>query len=129
VPSPIFLPPPWGLAGDIGLQHNKYDAFPCVLEPFSVLSLDSTGTLVPTILQVNDCARFPCRQCDGHCGTTNITATSIRPNLNMPGWDLIDFTLPASLAGAGDVPIVVSLNPGGFTSRPADTAPHITISP
>jgi hypothetical protein len=42
--------------------------------------------------------------------------------------DQINLTLPASLAGAGDVPVIVTVNTGtAFTSRPADTAPHITI--
>ena len=40
-----------------------------------------------------------------------------------------DALLPASLAGAGDVPVIVTVvtTAGTFTSRPADTAPHITI--
>jgi hypothetical protein len=48
----------------------------------------------------------------------------------MPGFDIINFTLPASLAGAGDVPVVVSVSKNGVTtvSRPAATAPHITIN-
>jgi len=106
-------------------------AFPCLQEPFSVMSPDSTGTLVPTILQLNltgvrtvtDAAQVKVT-----IGTTDITATSIRPNPNMPGWDLIDFTLPSSLAGAGDVPIIVTIGSGG-SSRAADSAPHVTISP
>jgi hypothetical protein len=49
----------------------------------------------------------------------------------MPGFDIINFALPASLAGAGDVPIQVTFaRSGGITtvSRPPDTAPHITIN-
>jgi hypothetical protein len=48
----------------------------------------------------------------------------------MPGFYQIDVLLPASLAGAGDVPIVVSVVVGTqtFTSRPVDTAPRITIN-
>ena len=109
-------------------------AFPCLLEPFSVMSPDNTATLAPTILQLNLSGvrlATEAAQVTVTIGTTNITATSIRPNPNMPGWDQIDFTLPASLAGAGDVPIVVSIFIGGaaFNSRAADTAPHVTISP
>jgi len=59
--------------------------------------------------------------------TANILA--VRPNPEMAGFDIINFSLPASLAGAGDVPIQVSFSRGGTTtSRPADTAPHITIN-
>jgi hypothetical protein len=48
----------------------------------------------------------------------------------MPGFDIVTFTLPASLAGAGDVPIQVAFVRGttSAVSRPADTAPHITIN-
>jgi hypothetical protein len=48
----------------------------------------------------------------------------------MPGFDVIQFKLPAALAGAGDVPIIVTVTRtiGTFTSRPAATAPHITIN-
>jgi len=66
-------------------------------------------------------------------GTTAITGGAIlavQPNPEMPGWDIIKFTLPASLAGAGDVPVVVTVSKNGVTtsSRPADSAPHITIN-
>jgi uncharacterized protein (TIGR03437 family) len=64
-------------------------------------------------------------------GTTTLSGAAIigfRPSLT-PGFDQIEVELPASLAGAGDVPVIVSATVGGatFTSRPADTAPHITI--
>lgn len=69
-------------------------------------------------------------------GTTDITGTAdpntspvrIGPS-NTPGFDQVTVTLPASLAGAGDVPVIISVVSGGvtFTSRPADTAPRITI--
>ena len=64
-------------------------------------------------------------------GTTTLSGTSIisvRPSLT-PGFDQIEVELPATLAGAGDVPVIVSATVGGatFTSRPADSAPHITI--
>jgi hypothetical protein len=67
-------------------------------------------------------------------GTTAITGggiTFVGPNQSMPGFDLLTFTLPESLAGAGDVPVVVTVNKSGltFTSRAAATAPHITINP
>jgi uncharacterized protein (TIGR03437 family) len=67
-------------------------------------------------------------------GTTDISGDTIvfvGPNKLMPGFDIVNFKLPASLAGAGDVPIIVTVTKSGaaFSSRPADTAPHITISP
>jgi hypothetical protein len=65
-------------------------------------------------------------------GTTAIPAANViavRPNPEMPGFDIINFTLPSTLAGAGDVPIQVTHVRGITTlSRPADTAPHITIN-
>jgi uncharacterized protein (TIGR03437 family) len=64
-------------------------------------------------------------------GTTDLTGASIisfGPS-NTPGFDQIIVELPASLAGAGDVPVIVSATAGGttFTSRPAESAPRITI--
>ncbi|HEX8283723.1 MAG TPA: hypothetical protein VF588_10235 [Pyrinomonadaceae bacterium] len=71
-------------------------------------------------------------------GTTDITGTAdpntspikIGPS-NTPGFDQITVTLPASLAGAGDVPVIITVTAAGgpFSSRPADTAPRITILP
>jgi uncharacterized protein (TIGR03437 family) len=48
-----------------------------------------------------------------------------------PGFDIINFTLPASLAGTPNATVVVTFTrTGGFssTSRPAATAPLITIN-
>jgi uncharacterized protein (TIGR03437 family) len=64
-------------------------------------------------------------------GTTDITGASIisvGPS-NTPGFDQIVVELPATLAGAGDVPIIVTVttSAGTFSSRPADSAPRITI--
>jgi uncharacterized protein (TIGR03437 family) len=64
-------------------------------------------------------------------GTTDLTGSAIISfgASNTPGFDQVIVELPATLAGAGDVPVIVSVAVGGvtFTSRPADTAPHITI--
>jgi len=64
-------------------------------------------------------------------GSTTLSGASIistGPSLT-PGFDQIIVELPASLAGAGDVPVIVSATVGGatFNSRPADSAPHIKI--
>jgi hypothetical protein len=57
---------------------------------------------------------------------------SVQPLPENPGFETINFTLPASLAGAGDVPIQVTFTrvaPAfSSVSRPAATAPHITIN-
>jgi uncharacterized protein (TIGR03437 family) len=69
-------------------------------------------------------------------GTTDIVGTATAATTpitisqsDLPGTDQIDVTLPASLAGAGDVPVIVTILNGGttFASRPADTAPRIRI--
>ena len=105
-------------------------------EPFSVTSDDGTGTQVPTRLELSVTGvRFAARtEISVTVGTTAITGDaiiSVQPNREMPGFDIITFTLPASLAGAGDVPIQVTFTRGTqqtALSRPADTAPHITIN-
>ena len=104
-------------------------------EPFAVMSLNDQNQLVPTELEVTltGVRNVTPSEVTVTVGTTAITGSAIRVvrPLDLPGFDIITFVLPASLAGAGDVPIVVSVLRSGvtFTSRPADTAPHITISP
>ncbi len=66
-------------------------------------------------------------------GTTDITGASILSaalQRDQPGFYQIDFRPPTSLAGAGDVPIIVTvtINNVTYTSRPADTAPRILIN-
>jgi uncharacterized protein (TIGR03437 family) len=102
----------------------------CVGEPFSVTSVDATGATVPTVLEINLTGiRFAAKtSVTVRIGTTDITGdnvTFVGPT-GVPGFDKIDVKLPATLAGAGDVPIIVTV--GIITSRPADTAPHITIN-
>jgi hypothetical protein len=64
-------------------------------------------------------------------GSTEIPAAQITTNavLTEPGVYTVDFTLPASLAGSGDQPIVVSVVSGTteYFGRLADTAPRISI--
>ena len=64
-------------------------------------------------------------------GTKTVTgATAVIPMLtDAPGFEQINVTLPADFAGLGDQPLIVSIVAGGvtYTSRPADTAPHIRI--
>jgi hypothetical protein len=66
-------------------------------------------------------------------GTTILTGAAIvavAPR-EMPGFDQIDVTLPASAAGSCNVPVIVSVvnGPDTFTSRPADSAPVTSIGP
>lgn len=104
-------------------------------EPFNVTSTDASGATVPTVIQLNVTGlrlAIPA-EVTVTVGTTAITGgaiLSVQPNREMPGFDIINFTLPASLAGAGDVPVVVTVSKNGVTtsSRPADTAPRITIN-
>jgi uncharacterized protein (TIGR03437 family) len=63
-------------------------------------------------------------------GTGDLNTSPVKVSAsNTPGFDQVTVTLPASLAGAGDVPVIITVTLGGttFTSRPADTAPRITI--
>jgi hypothetical protein len=105
-------------------------------EPFQVKSLDQSNNLVATVLEVTlTGVRFATpSEVTVTVGTTTISGAAILfvgPNRDMPGFDLLTFTLPESLAGAGDVPISVTVIKNGVTSssRPAATAPHITINP
>ena len=104
-------------------------------EPFSVTSTDASGASVPTVIEltVTGVRNVVASEVTVTVGTTAITGASITfvgKNTEMPGFDFINFTLPAALAGAGDVPVIVSVTRSGatFTSRPADTAPRITIN-
>ena len=104
-------------------------------EPFSVTSLNSSGATVPTVIElsVTGVRGAAPAEITITVGTTAITGTAIltvQPNREMPGFDIINFTLPASLAGAGDVPVQVTFLRAGLTtvSRPAATAPRITIN-
>ncbi|HEX7296947.1 MAG TPA: hypothetical protein VF251_14430 [Pyrinomonadaceae bacterium] len=104
-------------------------------EPFSVTSPDPGGNNVATILElsVTGVRSVLAAEVTVTVGTTAITAGDIvfiGPNKEMPGLDIINFKLPASLAGAGDVPVVVTVNKSGLmvTSRPSSSAPHITIN-
>jgi hypothetical protein len=104
----------------------------CVMGPFNVTTPDSTGTAVPTVLEIHltGVRNAVVAETKATIGTTDINAGSVRRNINMFGEDLITITLPASLAGAGDVPLIVTVTKTGgiFTSRGAATAPHIVIN-
>jgi uncharacterized protein (TIGR03437 family) len=112
--------------GDAGGRAIAFDANTQTSEPFTVdqtIALSVTGVRFASASEITVTV-----------GTTAISGAAsilaVKPNPEMPGFDTIQFTLPAALAGAGDVPIQVSFTRAGVTttSRPADTAPHITIN-
>ena len=104
-------------------------------EPFPVKSLDANGNLVATVLEVNltGVRNVATTEISVTVGTTAIGVSDIifvGPNREMPGFDTFQFRLPESLAGAGDVPIVITVTKSGtFTSRPAANSARITIAP
>ena len=101
----------------------------CVIEPFKVTSLDSTGASVATVLELHlsGVRNVVAGETKITIGTTDIIPTSVRRNTNMYGYDIITFTLPATLV-PGDYPIIVTVTKNGtFSSREATTAPKIQI--
>lgn len=113
-------------------------------EPFTVTTtyVNSQGQSVtePTLLRVmltgvRGVARgaITVRLVRSDGTNTDVTGDAIPRDpqaTDAPGIFTLDFRLPASLAGAGDVSIVVLVNTGGqtFSSRPAETAPRFRIS-
>jgi hypothetical protein len=123
--QPDILTTSSGAGGRAGALNTNGTA-----EPFSVTTNNSPTVIQLSLTGVRNAVRS---EITVTVGTTAITGDAIQlvlPNVKMPGFDFINFALPASLAGAGDVPIVVTFTRGGLTttSRPADTAPHITIN-
>ena len=126
---------------------------PCVAspgEPFAVTTTRPKGSgsgdctsaeteTVPTrlLIMLTGIRNAPTNTITVRIGTTDILGTAdvttgpikFSGASNTPGFDQIIVELPASLAGAGDVPVIVTVvtSGGTFTSRPADSAPHITI--
>jgi uncharacterized protein (TIGR03437 family) len=98
----------------------------CSPEPFTVTTNDGTGAQVPTVLRVSltGIRGAAASTVTVTVGTTAIVATAAR-SLDLPGNDQVDIILPATV-DTGDLPIVVTI--GTASSRPKDTAPHITIN-
>jgi uncharacterized protein (TIGR03437 family) len=103
-------------------------------EPFTVTSPNQLGQTVPTVLRIilTGVRNVTTSQVTVRIGTTDLTGAAILfvGPTDTPGLDQIDVQLPASLAGAGDVPVIVSVTINGvtYTSRPADTASRIQIN-
>lgn len=104
--------------------------------PFDITSLDESGNTVPTVVELSLTGVRIANKTELTItiGTTQILSdqiTLLQSNPEMPGFDIVNFSLPASLAGSGDVPIVVSFfRIGGVTtsSRSTATAPIIHIN-
>jgi uncharacterized protein (TIGR03437 family) len=98
----------------------------CSPEPFTVTTNDGTGTQVPTKLRVSltGVRGTIASSITVTVGTTAIVASANR-SLDLPGNDQVDIVLPSTV-DTGDLPIVVTV--GTASSRPKDTAPHITIN-
>lgn len=115
--------------GDANGRALARNATTLTAEPFSVTTDGNPTVIQLTVTGVRFAART---EITVTVGTTVISGdgiVSVTPNREMHGFDFINFTLPASLAGAGDVPIQVQFARGVTTvSRPAATAPRITIN-
>jgi uncharacterized protein (TIGR03437 family) len=116
--------------GDEGGRAVATNAANGTSEPFDV-----TTNGAPTVIQLNvtGVRLATTAEITVTVGTTAISGTAITAvakNPEMHGFDIINFTLPASLAGSGDVPVQVQFVRAGLTtvSRPAATAPRITIN-
>lgn len=103
-------------------------------EPFNVTTLKRRGgRRVPTVLRLflTGVNNVPAANLTVRIGSTTLTGTQLTTGavLNEPGVYTIDFALPATLLGAGDVPIIVSVTVNGVTysSRLDDTAPRVRI--
>lgn len=103
-------------------------------EPFTVRTIKRRGSRkVPTVLRVylTGVNFFARTAISIRVGSQTITGASILTDAveREPGVFTIDFTLPPELDGAGDVPIIVTVNVGGttFSSRLDDTASRFRI--
>ncbi len=103
-------------------------------EPFAVTTVKRKGgRRVPTVLRVFLTGAEFVNSTDVmiRVGSTVISGTQIRTNsvTREPGVNTFDFTLPAALNGAGDVPIIITITLNGvaYQSRLDDTAPVFRI--
>jgi uncharacterized protein (TIGR03437 family) len=103
-------------------------------EPFTVTTVTPRRPRAPTVLRIimTGVLGAPVSTISVKIGTTTLSGTAIKSDgvpTDMPGFQSIDVQLPADLAGAGDVPVIVIITTGGstFSSRVEDTAPHISI--
>jgi hypothetical protein len=118
-----------------GGRASVFNATNSVLtgEPITITTVKiKGGRRVATVFRVflTGVGGVPSSAISIRVGTRDISGTAISaPVLREPGIYSIDFTLPIELRGAGDVPIIVTVNAGGtiFQSRLEDTAPRFRI--
>jgi hypothetical protein len=103
-------------------------------EPFTVTTVKTKGGVrVPTVLRLyatgianGDSSVFTIR-----IGSVSIAGASVLTGgiIREPGVYTLDFTLPSTLNGAGDQPVVLSVNVNGtvFQSRLDDTTSFVRI--
>ncbi len=108
-------------------------------EPFTVTTLRLRGgRRVPTVLRLflTGVNNVPTNNVPPNILTVRVGSVTLIPIpvpatavLREPGVYSIDFALPPELLGAGDVPIIVTVNVNGtlFQSRLDDTAPRFRI--
>jgi uncharacterized protein (TIGR03437 family) len=104
-------------------------------EPFTIRTFRLRGSrLVPTVLRIylTGVDNLAASSFSGiRIGNTQIPLANVLTGATLvePGVYSIDITLPASLAGAGDQPLIIAVTVNGvtYTSRLDDTAPRIFI--
>lgn len=119
--------------GGRAIIYNVINRVP-TREPFTVYTIQLRGgRRVQTKLRLylTGVANADASVISVKIGTVTISGSLIQTGgiQREPGVYTIDFLLPPELRGAGDQPIIVTLNAGGtlFSSRLEDTAPHVTI--
>jgi uncharacterized protein (TIGR03437 family) len=102
----------------------------CILEPFNVTTPNASGTPVPTILEVHltGVRGTPGSGINVIIGTTTIAGSNNIVS-DLPGFDLVVITLPATVDRGDNLPVVVRV--GSATSRPTpgDAPPLVKINP
>lgn len=104
-------------------------------EPFPIRTFKLRGSrLVPTVLRVYITGLDPrisqaVTVRIGNSSEIVVDTVTTPPVLVEPGVYALDFSLPATLQGAGDQPIILTITAGGtvYQSRLDDTAPRLTI--
>jgi uncharacterized protein (TIGR03437 family) len=127
VSQPDIYTVPRGPGGRAVVCNRTAAGSGCIMEPFDV----TTGG-VATLLEIHTTGLRgeSINEVSVTIGSTAITPTNVINNINFFGEDLVTVALPASLAGAGDVPVVITVTKTGgpFQSRAAATAPKIRIN-
>ena len=132
ISQPDIYTVPRGPGGRAVVCNRTVAAGGCIMEPFNVTTADATGAQVPTLLEIHATGLRGelTTEVSVTIGTVAITPSNVINNVNFFGEDLITVALPASLAGAGDVPVIITVTKTGgpFQSRAAATAPKIKIN-